>query len=116
MTIPNVMTIHNIMVRKTIRCLLVSGAAVVLSFDLVKDGVGPYRDFTCPNSGDTCRSKDYSGETPDPRPIIAGHGVVLGHEPVLWLGVRAGKWRELAHPDFCIRALMSNFPAALGQV
>lgn len=78
MTIPNVMTIHNIMVRKTTRCLLVSGAAVTLSFALVKDGFGPYRNFTCPNSGDTCRSGDYSEATPDPRPIIAGHGVVWG--------------------------------------
>ena len=49
-----------------------------LSFLLVKDGVGPYRDFTCPNSGDTCRWGDYSAATPDPRPIIAGHGVVWG--------------------------------------
>ncbi len=49
-----------------------------LSFARVKDAVGPYRDFTCPNSGDTCRWGDYSAATPDPRPIIAGHGVVWG--------------------------------------
>lgn len=44
-----------------------SGGA--LSFLLVRSGVDTYRDFSCPNSGDTlCRWGDYSGATPDPAP------------------------------------------------
>ncbi|MGQ0485154.1 MAG: hypothetical protein ACT4SY_07385, partial [Hyphomicrobiales bacterium] len=43
-----------------------SGGAV--SFLLVKNGVGPYRDFTCVPAGSTCRWGDYSAATPDPRP------------------------------------------------
>jgi hypothetical protein len=44
-----------------------SGGA--LSFFLVRTGVGPYRDFSCPNAGDPfCRWGDYSGATPDPAP------------------------------------------------
>jgi hypothetical protein len=44
-----------------------SGGA--LSFLLVRNGVGPYRDFSCPNAGDPfCRWGDYSGATPDPLP------------------------------------------------
>jgi hypothetical protein len=37
-----------------------------LDFVLVKDGVGPYLDFSCPNAGDECRWGDYSGATPNP--------------------------------------------------
>jgi hypothetical protein len=44
-----------------------SGGA--LSFLLVRNGVGPYRDFSCPSAGDPfCRWGDYSGATPDPLP------------------------------------------------
>jgi hypothetical protein len=60
---------------------IVAGSSVnggALSFLLVKNGVGPYRDFTCVNAGSTCRWGDYSAATPDPRPIIAGRGVVWG--------------------------------------
>ncbi|MCI0601055.1 MAG: hypothetical protein L0Y50_09720 [Beijerinckiaceae bacterium] len=49
-----------------------------ISVLLVKNGAGPYRDFTCPFPGDTCRWGDYSGATPDPRPVINGRGVVWG--------------------------------------
>jgi hypothetical protein len=49
-----------------------------LSSLLVIDGVGPYISKECPNPGDTCRWGDYSGATPDPRPRIAGGGVVWG--------------------------------------
>ncbi len=49
-----------------------------LSFLLVKDGVGPYKDFSCTKPGSVCRWGDYSGATPDPRPIISGRGVVWG--------------------------------------
>jgi hypothetical protein len=44
----------------------------------VVQGVGPYRDFSCPNPGDICSWGDYSAATPDPRPVIAGSGVVWG--------------------------------------
>lgn len=47
-----------------------------VSLLLVKNGAGPYRDFTCPFPGDTCRWGDYSGATPDPRPAVTGSGVV----------------------------------------
>jgi hypothetical protein len=49
-----------------------------LSSIVVKPGVGSYKDFSCPNLGDTCRWGDYSGATPDPRPITSGRGVVWG--------------------------------------
>lgn len=49
-----------------------------LSFLLVKDGVGPYQDFTCPTAADTCRWGDYSGASPDPAPAGTGPGVVWG--------------------------------------
>jgi hypothetical protein len=51
-------------------------------FTLVKMGVGPYRDFSCPNDGDTCRWGGYSAATPDPRPSstrpLLDRGVVWG--------------------------------------
>ena len=37
---------------------------------------GPYRDFSCPNPGNTCRWGDYAGATPDPRPTTVGAGEV----------------------------------------
>lgn len=43
---------------------------------LVKAAIGPYRDFTCKTAGSTCRWGDYSSAAPDPRPAIAGTGVV----------------------------------------
>src|SRR5205823_5626558 len=46
--------------------------------DLVQDGVGPYRDFSCMAAGDTCDWGDYSAATPDPRPSVANHGAVWG--------------------------------------
>jgi hypothetical protein len=52
----------------------VSGGA--LSYSRIKSGVGPYRDFTCPNPGDTCRWGDYSSAMPDPRPTTAGRGEI----------------------------------------
>jgi hypothetical protein len=60
---------------------IVAGSSVnggPLSFLLVINGVGPYRDFSCQTDGSTCRWGDYSASTPDPRPIIAGRGVVWG--------------------------------------
>ena len=47
-----------------------------LSAVLVRDAVGPYRDFSCAVSGDICRWGDYSGASPDPRPGTTNHGVV----------------------------------------
>ncbi|MDQ6867873.1 MAG: hypothetical protein M3178_05555 [Pseudomonadota bacterium] len=60
---------------------IVAGSSVnggPLSFLLVMNGAGPYRDFTCVAPGSTCRWGDYSAATPDPRPVIAGRGVVWG--------------------------------------
>lgn len=60
---------------------IVAGASIhggPLSSLLVIDAVGPYRSKECPSGGDTCRWGDYSGATPDPRPRIAGRGVVWG--------------------------------------
>jgi hypothetical protein len=48
------------------------------SFLLVKAGVAPYRDFTCPNPGDTCRWGDYSGASPDPGAPSGTAGQVWG--------------------------------------
>jgi hypothetical protein len=49
-----------------------------LTFALVKGGVGPYRDFTCPNAGNLCRWGDYAAATPDPRPVAGNRGQVWG--------------------------------------
>jgi len=49
-----------------------------LSFLVVKNGVGPYVDFSCKAPGSMCRWGDYSGMTPDPRPTISGSGEVWG--------------------------------------
>ena len=48
----------------------------MLSFTLVEDAVGPYRDAGCPNPGDTCRWGDYSAAAPDPRPGATTRGKV----------------------------------------
>lgn len=50
----------------------------VVLFATVVNGVGPYRDFTCPTSGSTCRWGDYSAATPDPAPTTVGRGEVWG--------------------------------------
>lgn len=58
---------------------IVAGSSVnggALSLRLVKNGVGPYRDFTCQAARSTCRWGDYSAATPDPKPTIVGRGVV----------------------------------------
>ena len=54
----------------------VNGGAVATK--LIRNGVGPYRDFTCPSPGNLCRWGDYSAATPDPKPSITGRGVVWG--------------------------------------
>lgn len=43
---------------------------------LVKDAVGPYKDFACATGGSVCRWGDYSGATPDPRPSTTATGLV----------------------------------------
>jgi len=45
---------------------------------LIKNGADGYRDFTCPNPGDTCRWGDYAAATPDPAPTTNGVGEVWG--------------------------------------
>lgn len=48
-------------------------------FVIVRDAVGPFRDFTCPAADSTCRWGEYSQASPDPRPIFAlGRGQVWG--------------------------------------
>ncbi len=53
-----------------------NGGAV--SFGLIRNAVGPFRDFTCPSPGQTCRWGDYAQASPDPRPTFAGRGQVWG--------------------------------------
>jgi hypothetical protein len=48
----------------------INGAAP--TFSLIKDGVGPNRDFSCKKAADTCRWGDYSAATPDPASSTAG--------------------------------------------
>ena len=64
----------------------VSGGA--LSFSIIKNAVGPYRDFTCPSPGTVCRWGDYSAATPDPRPTTTGRGEV-------WI---TNQYSGVAHP------------------
>lgn len=45
---------------------------------LLKDGVGGYRDFSCPTAGSTCRWGDYAAATPDPAPTTRKRGAVWG--------------------------------------
>jgi hypothetical protein len=49
-----------------------------LMFSNIRNSVGPYRDFSCPNAGDECRWGDYSSAMPDPRPTSKGRGMVWG--------------------------------------
>jgi hypothetical protein len=55
----------------------VNGGALSSSL-LVKDGLGPYRDFTCESSGSSCSWSNYSAATPDPNSPDASRGVVWG--------------------------------------
>ncbi len=45
---------------------------------VVRNAAGPYRDFSCPSAGQTCRWGDYAQASPDPRPTFAGRGQVWG--------------------------------------
>lgn len=49
-----------------------------IAFRMIADGVGPYRDFSCPSTGDICRWGDYAAATPDPVPTTSGRGEVWG--------------------------------------
>ena len=49
-----------------------------LKFLNIRNSVGPYRDFSCPNAGDECRWGDYSSAMPDPQPTSTGRGMVWG--------------------------------------
>ena len=72
-----------------------NGAAVSASV-LLKAGVGPYADFSCPFAGNICRWGDYAAATPDPAPTIAGRGVVWGTNQfsgVVSPLVTASNWR-----------------------
>jgi hypothetical protein len=50
----------------------------LLTYNLVKAGVGPYKDYSCPNSVSVCRWGDYAAATPDPYPTTTDRGVVWG--------------------------------------
>jgi len=73
---------HNVSGRLTnISPRIVAGSSFnggAVSFTLVKNAVGPYRDFTCPNASSVCRWGDYSAATPDPAPTTLGRGEVWG--------------------------------------
>ncbi len=56
----------------------VNGAAHTVR--IVKNGSGPYRDFSCSTSGSTCRWGDYSGAAPDPRPVGSTRAVALTNQ------------------------------------
>ncbi len=56
----------------------VNGGAV--TFNVVKNGAGPYRDFSCDAPGSTCRWGDYSGAAPDPRPVGSARAVALTNQ------------------------------------
>ena len=58
---------------------IVAGSSInggALNFALIRDGAGPYRDFTCPSSSNTCRWGDYAGATPDPLPTGGAQSAV----------------------------------------
>ena len=71
----------------------VNGAAVTVN--VVKNGSGPYRDFSCANSGETCRWGDYSGAAPDPRPVGSTRAVALTNQfsPGGTMPVTQANWR-----------------------
>ncbi len=69
-----------------------------LAFVKVKNGVGPYRDFTCKNAGNICRWGDYSGASPDPAPTTGSStsGEVWGtnqYSGVVNPGTSIANWR-----------------------
>ena len=47
-----------------------------LTFALIRNAVGPYRDLTCQKPGDVCRWGDHWGAAPDPKPTALGRGTV----------------------------------------
>lgn len=57
-----------------------NGAAISAA-TLVKAGVGPYLDFSCPDTfppNNVCRWGDYAAATPDPVPTTTARGTVWG--------------------------------------
>ncbi|HET7679148.1 MAG TPA: hypothetical protein VFK79_03320 [Xanthobacteraceae bacterium] len=72
-----------------------------LSTKVIKTGRG-YRDFTCPNAGQTCRWGDYSSAMPDPRPTTTGRGEV-------WI---TNQYSSVANPS-TTRANWSTWIAAV---
>jgi len=59
---------------------IVAGSSVnggALQFLLVRNGAGPYIDFTCPFAGTICRWGDYSGATPDPVALVGDNTALI---------------------------------------
>jgi hypothetical protein len=55
----------------TINARIVAGSSIngaAPTFQTVKNGAGPYRDFSCAGAFQVCRWGDYAGATPDPVP------------------------------------------------
>ena len=88
----------------TIAPRIVAGSSFnggALAFLKVRNGSGPYRDFSCPSSAEsTCRWGDYSAATPDPRPPtdrpLLDRGVVWGanqYSGVVNPSVASARWR-----------------------
>ena len=83
----------------TINPRIVAGSSVnggAVSFSLIRDGAGPYRDFTCASSANTCRWGDYSGATPDPLPTggaISAVGLTNQFSPGGAMSTGTANWR-----------------------
>jgi len=75
----------------------INGAAP--TFVLVKNGLGPYRDFSCAGAGQVCRWGDYSAAAPDPRPqneATRAVAIVNQWSPGGDMPTTQGNWRTWA--------------------
>jgi hypothetical protein len=97
----NIVVAYNVVRRPapSINPRIVAGSSLngaAFSFALVHDGAGPYRDFTCGSSGQTCRWGDYSGAAPDPLPqggATSAVGVMLEYSPGGAMSTAISNWR-----------------------
>lgn len=72
---------------------------------VVQPHTGPYKNFTCPNTGNVCPWGGYAAATPDPPASqCRRHQRRLGHQPVL----RGGRPDRLADADLRDQALIQN--------
>lgn len=63
-------------------CFAPNGANLTCGY--YANAVGPYRDFTCKNTGNVCRWGDYSSVTPDPK-ATGTYGTLWG--TIQWSGL-----------------------------